>query len=225
MPRFLDTERWPRKAAFEFFRRYDNPYFNVCAPLDATPLVELSRSARDVPFSLACVHLALGAANEYEPFRYRLDAGRVLVHDVLHAATTTLLEEDRLAFIYFDYDDDFTVFRQNADVARQALGGGSGEMDVRDDRTDLIHFSSIPWIAFTSISHPRTWRREDSVPKITFGKYHEAGDRMSLPVSVEVHHGLMDGVHVGRFFERLQGRFAEPAAALGLTRITAQGES
>jgi chloramphenicol O-acetyltransferase len=36
VPRFLDLEHWPRRAAFEFFRGYDNPYFNVCAPLDAT---------------------------------------------------------------------------------------------------------------------------------------------------------------------------------------------
>jgi chloramphenicol O-acetyltransferase type A len=32
-----------------------------------------------------------------------------------------------------------------------------------------------------------------------------------MPVSVEVHHALVDGIHVGRFFEIYQGYLDEPA--------------
>jgi chloramphenicol O-acetyltransferase type A len=215
MPRFLDLERWPRRAAFEFFRRYDNPYFNVCATVDVTALVRHARSEGNVPFSLACLHLALRVVNEDEPFRLRLQGGRVLVHDRVHAGTTALVEGERRAFVYFDFQEDFAAFREGAARAREALGGGAAAIDARDDRTDLIHFSSLPWVSFTSISHARNWGREDSVPKITFGRYAPAGDRLVLPVSVEVHHALMDGLHVGRFFERLQQLLSTPADALG----------
>jgi chloramphenicol O-acetyltransferase len=37
-----------------------------------------------------------------------------------------------------------------------------------------------------------------------------------MPVSVEAHHALMDGLHAGRFFERLQRHCSDPRAALGL---------
>lgn len=215
MPHFLDLEHWPRRAAFEFFRGYDNPYFNVCAPLEVTPLIELSRSAEDVSFSLTCLYFALRVANEYEPFRYRLHEGRVLVHDRLHAGTTALIDEQRLAFIYFDYEEDFDIFRENAAVARNTVRGNRDVIDPQDERSDLIHFSSLPWVAFTSISHARNWRGEDSVPKITFGKYHRVGDQVRVPVSVEVHHALMDGLHVGRYFERLQSYLADPRATIG----------
>ena len=70
------------------------------------------------------------------------------------------------------------------------------------------------WVSFTSISHARGGGREESVPKIAFGKYREEGGRASMPVSVEVHHALMDGLHVGRYFERLQSYFDDPASAL-----------
>ena len=89
-------------------------------------------------------------------------------------------------------------------------------MDARDDRSDMIHYSALPWVAFTSFSHARNWRREDSVPKIVFGKYTERDGHRLMPVSVEVHHALMDGLHVGRFLERLQLYFMEPAAGLRL---------
>ncbi|CAN5210070.1 CatA-like O-acetyltransferase [soil metagenome] len=214
MTRFLDLEHWPRRAAWEFFRGYDNPYFNVCAPLEVTSLIEFSRSTEDVPFSLAALHLALRAANECEPFRYRIQDGKVIVHDHIHAGTTALLEGELLAFVYYDYHEDFATFRLGAARAKEALGNHAIAIDARADRTDLIHFSSLPWVAFTSISHARNWGREDSVPKITFGRYHRVGDRIEIPVSVEVHHALLDGVHVGRYFERLQHYFAEPEALL-----------
>lgn len=216
MPRYLELATWNRRAAFDFFRGYDNPYFNVTAPLDVTPLVELCRSGREIPFSLASLYLALRVCNEYEPFRYRLQGGRVLVHDRLDAGTTRLLDGERMAFVYYDHRDTFAAFRAGAIQANRQLDtGGADRIDARDDRTDLVHFSSLPWVPFTSISHARNWRREDSVPKITFGKYAAEGGRFRIPVSVEVHHGLMDGVHVGRYFERLQAYFAEPHDALG----------
>jgi|SRR5215213_7342602 len=98
MAHFLDLERWPRRATFEYFRGYDKPYFNVCAPLDAGPLVELAREVPGTSFFLAYLYLSLRAANEIEPFRYRLSEGRVLVHERIHAGTTLLLEDDRFAF-------------------------------------------------------------------------------------------------------------------------------
>ena len=214
MPHFLDLERWPRRPAFEFFKSYDNPYFNICASLTVTELVELSRSRAELSFSSACLFGALGAANEYEPFRYRMQGGRVWVHDVLHAATTTLVDEERLAFIYFDYASDLLTFQSNAARATQALEKEAAIIDDCADRSDLIHFSSLPWVSFTSISHARNWRREDSVPKITFGRYQIADGRATMPISIEVHHALMDGLHVARYLELVQQRFANPETML-----------
>ncbi len=38
----------------------------------------------------------------------------------------------------------------------------------------------------------------------TWGKYFSEGDRTMAALSVQTHHGLMDGIHVGRFYEQLQ---------------------
>jgi len=62
----------------------------------------------------------------------------------------------------------------------------------------------LPWISFTSFSHARNWGREDSVPKIAFGKFLKENQRTLLPFSVEVHHALMDGLHVGRYLSWLE---------------------
>ena len=45
--------------------------------------------------------------------------------------------------------------------------------------------------------------RDDSVPHIAWGKYTEEGGRLTLGISIEVNHRLIDGLHIGRFFAEL----------------------
>ena len=74
-------------------------------------------------------------------------------------------------------------------------------LDQQTARHDVIHFSAIPWIHFSGITHARNNARYDSIPKITFGKLDENGQ---LPVSVTMHHGFADGKHVAQFMEIFQ---------------------
>ena len=48
--------------------------------------------------------------------------------------------------------------------------------------------------------------RGDDNPKATWGKYRREVRRLIMPFSLQVHHSLMDGLHVGRYFEALQER-------------------
>jgi chloramphenicol O-acetyltransferase type A len=60
------------------------------------------------------------------------------------------------------------------------------------------------------------WGREDSVPKIAFGRFTRIGETVQLPMSVEVHHALMDGLHVGRFVNKMEAALLQPELALSL---------
>ena len=60
------------------------------------------------------------------------------------------------------------------------------------------------------MSHARDVNFPDSVPKMAFGKLVQQGEQWRMPLSVEVHHGLMDGLHVGQFLQTLQQLFDEP---------------
>jgi chloramphenicol O-acetyltransferase type A len=218
VPQYLDLETWPRRDLFEFYRHFDKPYFNVCTRLDVTDLLSAlsALSARKhISVSLAYHYFALRTANEIEPFRYRLRDGKVVVHDVIHGGTTILLPNESFGLAYFHYDPDFATFYEGASRAvADALGRGGGlKLEETDD--DRLHFTTIPWISFTSFSHARNWKREDSATKIAFGKFAEEDGRTWLPISVEVHHALMDGLHVGRFLEQMQEALLSPESYLG----------
>ena len=219
MPTYLDLANWPRRELFEFFRDFDNPYFNICTRLDVTSLLAELRNRPDVSASLAYHYFALRAANEVEPFRYRLRNGQVLVHDVINGGTTLLLPNETFTLVYFDYAESFAEF---IGPAQRAIEETKTDAAFRPRHEDdaRIHCTTIPWISFTSFSHARNWRREDSVPKISFGKFIRENDRLLMPFSVEVHHALMDGLHVGRYVARIEEMLAQPEIYLN-SRVNA----
>jgi chloramphenicol O-acetyltransferase type A len=208
MPDYLDLENWHRRATFEFFRKYDNPYFNICARVDCTRLIEVLRERRGPGISLAYHYCALRAANEIEPFHYRLEDGKVAVYEVINGGTTVLLPNETFTYAYFNYYEDFPRFASEAAAAIETVrktGALKPSM-----RYDLIYCTTLPWISFTSFAHARTRGRGESVPRFAFGKFVNENERTLLPMSVEVHHALMDGLHVGRFFARFAELLATP---------------
>lgn len=211
-PVALDVASWKRRQHFDLFRGYENPFFNLCAEIDVTALVRACEAAGGPRLSLANFYLSLRAANEIEEFRYRLRGDGVVVHPVIHGGSTVLRPDDTFVFAYFEYVADFARF--HAQAARSLAEARSGPPDLRPQTAsdNLIHYSVIPWVSFTSFAHARSPDPANSVPKIVFGKHYGAGRRRRMPVSVEVHHALMDGLHVGRFLARFQELADRPPA-------------
>ncbi|MCM3874265.1 MAG: CatA-like O-acetyltransferase [Pyrinomonadaceae bacterium] len=213
MADYLDVTKWARRDLFQFFLHFDNPYFNVCTSVDVTRLVELLRSRPEISVTLTYHYFALRAANEIEPFRYRLREGKVLIHEAINGGTIVLLPNESFNFAYFDYYQDFEEFISKAQQTTNEVQKGDGVLSPKE-ADNAIHFTTLPWVSFTSFAHARNWGREDSVPKIAFGKFLKEHDRIRLPISVEVHHALMDGLHVGRFLTRFEELLSKPETSI-----------
>lgn len=216
MSYYLDLATWPRREVFEFYRNFDKPYFNVCLRVDVTKLLNHLRQRAERPSAWLTYHyLALRVANEIEPFRYRLREGKVLVHEVINGGTTLIMPNETFTLVYFDHSESFRKFMEGATRAVEEMRSGDGAFRPRHEDDARIHCTTLPWIAFTSFSHARRWwHREDSVPKISFGKFVQENGRTLMPFSVEVHHALMDGLHVGRYIERIEEMLTTPEAFL-----------
>jgi len=208
MAEYLDVANWSRRDLFEFFIGYTNPYFNVCTQIDVTKLKAFVNEQHG-KISLALHYFALRVANEIEPFRYRLKDEKVFVYDIVNGGTTVLLPNESFAYAYFDYQRDFEKFVTDMGKALDEVRTGSGPLKPTM-RDDVIYHTTLPWISFTSFAHARTKGRGDSIPRIVFGKFTKENERVMLPISVEVHHALMDGLHVGRYLSRLEAALAEP---------------
>ena len=216
MSNYLDTTTWARRDAFEFFRHFDKPYFNVCVRLDVSPLKAVLTARGGGGLSLACYFIALRLANLHQAFRLRLEGGRVRVHDEVHGSTTVLREDgESFFFAEFDHSADFDAFAAQAGAAIDAARTMHAAFEPKPDDSARVYFTSLPWLHFTSFSHARNWKREDSIPRFAFGRAQAEAGALWLPMSVEVHHALMDGVHVGRYVQDFEATLREPEPWLG----------
>jgi chloramphenicol O-acetyltransferase type A len=199
-----DIGSWNRKEHFRFFRTFQEPFFGITANVDCTHTYDHCRNSGR-SFFLAYHHAAITAVNSIEEFRYRIQGEAVVMAERVHPMTTIGREDHTFAFTFLPFHDDFDTFARTAQEAIAVVRSGSG-LIVHEfpDRLDVVHCTALPWIRFTGITHARDYKPGDSIPKIAFGKCVEENGRMMMPVSVHVHHGLMDGYHVGQFFESFE---------------------
>ena len=202
MKKRLDIKHWARQDHFNFFRQFEEPFFGVTLNVDCTRAYTKSKE-KGASFFLYYLHRSLVAANQTEPFRYRIEHDEVFVFDAVHASPTINRPDGTFGFAYLEYYESFEAFQQEALLRIDQVRNDSGLFPANSGE-NVIHYSSIPWINFTSISHARSFSFPDSSPKISFGKVTETGGKRSMPVSVHVHHALMDGYHVGQFCEIFQ---------------------
>lgn len=198
----LDIDGWPRKSTYEFFRNFEDPFINITANVDVTSLYQFSKK-NSLSFALTALFCSLRAANEIREFRIRSFEGRLVEFDTIHATQTILNSDETFSFSYFEMKDDVFEF-DSFGKAALAKYKGLRSFDVEVGRCDLIYYSVVPWVSFTSIKHATRHDNTQTIPRIVFGKMFEEGAVRKMPMSVEANHMIMDGIHVGKFFVRFQ---------------------
>lgn len=207
--KYVDMEKWPRRELFRFYSGLDNPHFNVCADVDLTKFFEYVKTNHRSTFKTV-LYVACKAANAIAEFRLRLQGDQVVEHDVVHPSFTVLTDDNLFGFCAVDYTDDIDAFFERTQHGIEAAKMNP-TLEDEPERDDYLFISSLPWIRFTSISHPINIHPADSVPRISWGKYHTENGKVIMPLSVQVHHGLADGYHLGLFFNRIQKLLKVPA--------------
>jgi len=205
----IDLDKWERRELFEFFDRFNEPFHGVCLRVDCT---ESFRCAKDHNLSvfLTLVHRSLVAANQIENFKTRSVDGEVWRYETIHGGSAVGRPNGTIGFAYHAFRPELNEFVREASLdIRRAKA--SNELE-RYPGQDLIRYSTLPWLDFTSLSHARDLSTKGSVPLITFGKITDANGRCTMPVSIHVHHGMVDGEHVARFVELFQQKLAAPEA-------------
>jgi chloramphenicol O-acetyltransferase type A len=205
--RTIDLETWRRREHFVLFRDYERPHFSITAAVDVSACYAASRG-EGTSFTLAVLFAAMHAANAVEAFRLRLREDRVWCHDAVGIGCTVLRPDRTFGFAYFAHETSFARFAAEGKNEMERARTGTTLSDEREADDATLHATVLPWIRFTSFTN--AMRREDSVPKLTFGKRYAEGGAWYVPVGVEVHHALVDGIDVGEFFEQLQDLLARP---------------
>ncbi|RUT77659.1 CatA-like O-acetyltransferase [Ancylomarina longa] len=197
----IEIENWNRKAQYQFFKNFDDPMFGASSNVICTNLYNEVKKTKE-SFFVHYMHKALQAMNEISEFRLRISEDKVLEFQKINGTTTVFKKNNTFNFCYFNYHKEFPKFYSSTCDAIDTAKNQDHFVTKND--LNLIYVSVIPWRNFTSIKHPRMFDKEDSIPKIVFGKIFEENNQLMMPVSVEAHHALLDGYHLSCFFNRFE---------------------
>ena len=192
-----------RKKHFDFFRNMDQPHFNVTANVDITVIQKIIKKLQ-LPFTPVMVYCIAATANSIPAFRYRIRGEEVVEHEIVHPSFSVLPEVSEVfSFCYVDFQDDFYPFLKECN-RRMEIVRKQPSFEDEPGRDDYLFLSSFPWFSFTGVMHPMHYNPVDSVPRIAWGKYFEENGKVKMPLTVQAHHAVVDGLHLGAFLQQFQ---------------------
>ena len=164
--------------------------------------------------TVSMVYVISRASNAIPEFRHRIRGDQVVEHEIVNPGFTILIDNDLFGFCDVAYVENFSEF---AGLAEKKIAHVKAHPDLENnpEKDDVLYMTSIPWVSFTSFSHPMPLHPADSIPRFAWGKYFQESDTLKMPLSVQGHHAVMDGIHMGRFYETVQDYLYHPEVVLG----------
>ena len=211
--RYLDMETWPRREHFRLFSSFNHPHFGLCANLDVTALRSYVRH-RGHSFTVAVVYLIARAANAIPEFRLRIREAQVVEHERVDPSFTIAAGHELFGFCTINYVEGFAEFAARAAVEMEHAKAHP-RLENEASRDDLLYMTAFPWVSFTGFVHPMQQHPTDCIPRFAFGKVFGDSGLRQMPLAVQGHHALMDGLHVGKLYTLMQEHCSHPEVALG----------
>jgi chloramphenicol O-acetyltransferase type A len=196
----VDLDTYPRRRLFECFRNHQVPVFSITTSIDISGYAE-AIEARGLRFYTTLCCLISRALNSSSCFRHRIVDGVLMEYPKIHPSINVALEDESFSFADAFYGgvfrDDYGSVRAAFERARQ-----HPNQDFRGGLDDRFFLTHLPWLSFTGIQHPYT-PAYASIPLISTGRTFLQEGRERLPIAVQAHHALVDGVHVARMLDQL----------------------
>ncbi|MGU3375195.1 CatA-like O-acetyltransferase [Chryseobacterium sp. M5A1_1a] len=202
--KIVDIESWNRKEHFNFFSNMASPYFGFTTEVDCTKAYDMAKE-NGYSFFAYYFHKSMMAVNTVDELMLRIIDGQVVQFDTVHAGSTIGRPDGTFGFSFTHFSEDFETFNTNLQEEIKGVHETSG-LRLSNERLgkDHVRHTTIPWNSFSAIVHPTDFNTGESIPKIAFGKFNIREGRKYLPVSIEAHHGLADGIHIAKYLAEFQ---------------------
>ena len=200
----IDLTNWKRKEHFDFFSKMASPIFGLVTEVNCDECYKNSKE-NGKSFFANYLHKSMIAVNSVDELKYRIIDNEIIEFETIHAGITISREDETFGFGFVNFSSDFETFNNELNNEILEVKKCSGLRLNNDDiKKNLIRHSTIPWNSFSGLLHPTNFDQKESVPKITFGKFIIREGKRMLPVSIEAHHGLVDGFHIAKYLSEFQ---------------------
>lgn len=197
---YIDLNTYPRREHFAYFSSLQNPTMGATVQVDVTEFLKTLEERR-YPFFLSFLYVVAETANSVRELRQRIEKGSIVEYDYCKPSCTVMKSDGTYAYCTLDGRMPFETFlREGRERMEQAKAGGG--LTESEDVASEIFVSCLPWMNYTALVQPMGVPADSNV-RITWGRYTWNGGRAVIPVTFLAHHALVDGLHMGQFFMRM----------------------
>lgn len=194
----IDIENWERKEFYEHFINEVVCTYSVTVNLDITNL----KGQRLYP---AMIWLITKTVNEMPEFRTSLKKDGLGIYDSMHPMYTVFNEQNKnFSGIWSYFSDDYKEFLKNYEENSGKYSNSTRYTPKDGTPENSFNISMLPWVGFTSVNINVYDEGKFLLPIFTMGKFFEQDGKRLLPFSIQVHHAVCDGYHIGKFVELIQ---------------------
>lgn len=197
--RKIDLLTYPRRDLFYAFKDRAMPCFSTVCNVKITHLLEFKKQ-HNVKTFITLTYLISKTVNAISQLRHRIIEGELYEYDRVDPGYTVFLSDETFSFCDSIYQSNFRDF--HADNERRIEAVHINPDVTTGEKHHMFFISNVPWFSFTSFTHPYH-EQYASLPIITIGKFFEQNGEMFMPLGIQVHHGVVDGFHVGQFYDQL----------------------
>lgn len=198
----VDMATWARAEQFRFFRGFDRPHYAVTVRMDVSRLMARRKAEHLSPFrhTIWAVGKGLHAVPE---LCMRFRGKSITLYNRLLLSPTIPLENGDFRYTYMAWNPTRSRFDTHAAEKIAEVRAGA-PLNANDGSIeDVAYLSCLPWMDYTSLDNALPGP-DDCIPRVTWGKIVPSGDGFDMAMTLQVHHALVDGLQVARFFEATQ---------------------
>ncbi len=176
------------------------PCFSTTCNIEITSIRRFAQ-AKGYSFFITMSFVLSRAVNLIPELRHRLIDGELYEFERVDPGFTVLLKDNSFSFCDSIY---FESFRKYYDYACRKIESVKARPDcTTGEKHHMFFITNIPWFSFTAFTHPYD-KKYGSIPIITLGRYFQQGGEIWIPLGAQVHHGVLDGIHVGIFYDNVR---------------------
>lgn len=200
----FNVEKWQRKEHYHLYSEHVNCGFSLTAKIDITSLVNFI-SLRGYRFYPTMIYLLSSLVNRHDEFKLSKKDGELILWEKVHPSFTIFHNQtETFSSLWCEYSDNIQTFMGNYHH-QLTLHKDDAKLTPQPNQAEnIFYISSLPWVSFESFNLNIANTASNFTPIFTMGKFYREGDKILLPLSVQVHHAVCDGFHVGRFVNELQ---------------------
>jgi chloramphenicol O-acetyltransferase type A len=204
----IDLETFPRKHWYEHVGQFEIPVTYLTTQIDVSNLKAYCK-ANNLKFSLTLGFIITRACNHVNEFRHRIENEKPVDYIKVIPAYTVMTENKVFGFAKGVYSDNFASdYEANFSINESVAKGLAAP--TQSENQGQIFITVNPWTTQTAVRAPYT-KRFASVPVFCVGKMYEDQGRIKLGLGLQVHHGLVDGYHIGHFMHIVERHLNDPA--------------